>query len=337
MTLEAARALSLRSLEGLGYDPAQAAVITDHLMDCELRGLGYAGLARILSIAGRLDGRGPARAPMRILRESPVSARLDGADHVGYLVAAEATRIAIEKAQATGIAVVGASRTWYTGMLSYYGEMATAQGLVMAIASNATPWVAPHGGTEGRFGTNPICFAFPSTEEPVIWDIGTSAIIHAQVVMAKRLGETLPEGVAFDAEGQPTRDPAAALAGAFAPWGGHRGSGLAIVVQLLGMLAGSPGLPGELQDFGYLAIAIRPDLLTDPEAFRQDVSRYAAAVRATRPEPGGAPVRMPFDRSRAERERRRSEGSIEVAEAVLNALDVLPVSPAPPKASKEVP
>lgn len=336
MSLEAAHALALQSLERLGYDAAQRTVITDHLMDCELRGLGYAGLARILSIAGRLDGRGPSHAPMKVLKESPVSARLDGADHVGYLVAERATRIAIDKALAMGIAVVGANRTWYTGMLSYYSEMATAQGLVMAIASNATPWVAPHGGTEGRFGTNPICFAFPSAEEPVIWDIGTSAIIHAQVVMAKRLGQTLPESVAFDAEGQPTRDPAAALAGAFAPWGGHRGSGLAMVVQMLGILAGSPGLPGELEDFGFLAIAIRPDLLTEPAAFRQEVSRYAAAVRATRPEPGGAPVRMPFDRSRAERERRRAEGAVEVADPVVSALEALPARPVPPRDSKEV-
>lgn len=325
LTLEAARTLSLRSLEQLGYDAAAASRITDHLMDCELRGLGYAGLARILSIAGRLAGRGPARTPMRLLRESPVSASLDGADHVGYLVAEEATRLAIDKALASGVAVVGASRTWYTGMLSWYGEQAAARGLVMAIASNATPWVAPHGGTEGRFGTNPICYAFPSEDEPVIWDIGTSAIIHAQVVMAGRLGERLPEGMAFDAGGQPTRDPAAALAGAFAPWGGHRGSGLAMVVQMLGMLAGSPALPGELEGFGFLAIAIRPDLLTDPAAFRREVSRYAAAVRASRPEPGGGPVRMPFDRSRAERARRRAEGVIEVAGPVLEALAALPV------------
>ncbi|MDJ0388719.1 Ldh family oxidoreductase [Roseomonas sp. E05] len=324
MILEAARDLSLRSLGQLGYDAAQAAIIADHLMDCELRGLGYSGLARILSIAGRLDGKGPARGPMQTLRESPVSARMDGGDHVGYLVAEHATRIAIEKALSAGIAVVGANRTWYTGMLSYYGEMAAEQGLVMAIASNATPWVAPHGGTQGRFGTNPICFAFPSADEPVIWDIGTSAIIHAQVVLAKRLGQALPAGVAFDADGLPTRDAAAALAGAFAPWGGHRGSGLAMVVQLLGVLAGSPAMPGELEEFGYLAIAIRPDLLTDPDTFRQEVSRYAAAVRATRPEPGGATVRMPFDRSRAERERRRAEGAIDVPDAVVSALEALP-------------
>jgi hypothetical protein len=85
----------------------------------------------------------------------------------------------------------------------------------------------------------------------VIWDVGTSAIIHAEVTLARRLGQLLPAGVAFDSDGQPTRDPAAALAGAFAAWGGHKGSGLGIVVQLLGIMAGSPPIPPDLAGFGH--------------------------------------------------------------------------------------
>ena len=324
LTIPAAESLAGRSLQRLGYAGAEAETIAAHLMDCELRGLGYGGLARILSIAERLGGTGPSRAPMRMVKETPVSARIDGGDRIGYLVGAHATRVAIDKALAAGIAVVGANRTWYTGMLSFYAEMAVAEGLVMMAASNASPWVAPHGGTEGRFGTNPICFAFPGRDEPVIYDIGTSAIIHAEVVLARRLGRTLPAGVAFDAAGRPTQDPAAALAGAFAPWGGHRGSGLAIVVQLLGMLAGSPAVPGELAEFGIAIVAMRPDLLTEPEDFAADVSRYAERVRATRPAEGMGPVRMPFDRSRAERARRRAGGVIEVEDAVVAALRALP-------------
>jgi LDH2 family malate/lactate/ureidoglycolate dehydrogenase len=101
-------------------------------------------------------------------------------------------------------------------MLSYYAEMATARGLVSFIASNASPWMAPHGATHGRLGTNPICFGFPSADDPIIFDIGTSAIIHAEVTLARRLGNELPKNVAFDQDGLPTCDPTAALAGAFA-------------------------------------------------------------------------------------------------------------------------
>jgi LDH2 family malate/lactate/ureidoglycolate dehydrogenase len=180
--------------------------------------------------------------------------------------------------------------------------------------------VAPHGGSEGRFGTNPICVGFPNADEPVIWDIGTSAIMHAEVTLAGRLGEQLPEGVAFDASGRPTREPRAALDGAFAAWGGHKGSGLGLVVQLLGALAGSPAMPPELAGFGIVVIAIRPDILTPADDFQRTVADYADTVRVTRPVEGGAPVRMPFDRSRAERRRRLAENAIDVADAVHDAL-----------------
>jgi LDH2 family malate/lactate/ureidoglycolate dehydrogenase len=249
-----------------------------------------------------------------------VSASIDGGDRIGYVVAHRAMQLAIEKAAAAGIGIVGAHNTWYTGMLSFYAEMAAARGLVSIIASNASPWVAPHGASEGRFGTNPICVGFPSADEPVIWDIGTSAIMHAEVALAQRLGEPLPEGVAFDAAGRPTRDPASALEGAFAAWGGHKGSGLGIVVQLLGALAGSPAIPPEMAGFGMIVIAIRPDLLTDGDEFQRAVAGYAESVRSARPIEGGPPVRMPFDRSRAERRRRLEEDAIDVADALHSTL-----------------
>jgi LDH2 family malate/lactate/ureidoglycolate dehydrogenase len=321
LTINEAHGLAARAMAALGHDAADSALIADHLIDCELRGLGYGGLARAISVAERLASTGDRRRPISILHQTPVSAKLDGGDHLGYIVAHRATLLAIEKAEAVGIAVVGASDTWYTGMLSYYAEMAAARGLLSVIASNTSPWVAPHGATEGRFGTNPICFGFPSADEPVIWDVGTSAIIHAEVTLARRLGQQLPENVAFDSDGQPTRDPAAALAGAFAAWGGHKGSGLGIVVQLLGIMAGSPPIPPELAGFGFVIVAMRPDLMGPAETFRDNVSAYADAVRSARPVAGGGPVRMPFDRSRVERQRRRDENAIEVSTQLVTQLN----------------
>ncbi|GAB2915653.1 L-sulfolactate dehydrogenase [Paraburkholderia jirisanensis] len=320
LTLAAVRELAHASLAQLGYDAGETQIITAHLIDCELRGLGYSGLARILSIAERLAATSRSTRPIAIVKESAVSARLDGADQLGYLVAERATRLAIDKASSAGIAIVGASDTWYTGMLSYYAEMAVAQDLVVMLASNASPWVAPHGGTEGRFGTNPICFGFPSNRQPVIWDIGTSSIIHAQVKLAQRIGDTLPPGVAFDRDGQPTQDPVAALGGAFAPWGGHKGSGLAVVVHLLGMLAGSAMMPGELREFGFVALAVRPDLLGSLDDYKKNVDEYADAIRSTRPVENGEPVRMPFERSLAQRAERIARDSVEVPDEVVLAL-----------------
>ena len=320
LTIEGARGLLDRAMRAVGYDADEAATIADHLLDCELRGVTYGGLARAISIAERTMRTGVSASPIRVVKETAVSASIDGADHIGYVVGKRAMTVAIDKAVISGVSVVGANNTWYTGMLSYYAEMAASRGLVSLIASNASPWVAPHGATEGRFGTNPICVGFPSAGEPVIWDIGPSAIMHAEVKLAQQLGQQLPEGVAFDDGGRPTRDPVAALSGAFAPWGGHKGSGLAIVVQLLGALAGSPAIPGELAGFGLLVIAIRPDLLTNADAFAREVAVYADAVRSARSVQGGPAVRMPFDRSRAQRNRRTAENSINVADGIYSQL-----------------
>lgn len=323
LRIEDAAALAERALHELGYPSDDARTIVEHLLDCELRGLGYSGLARIVSIAERLAGAPPVTGSARATRKSPVSAQLDGDDRIGYLVALQATELAIDKAIASGIGIVGANGTWYTGMLSYYAERITAKGLVAMLASSATPWVAPFGGTEPRFGTNPFCFGFPAAESPLIWDIGISEIIHAQALLAHRTGSSLPAGVAYAQDGSPTTDPMAALAGAFAAWGGHKGSGLGVSVQLLGALAGAPLLPGEMRDFGFFVLAIDPELFGPRDELRRKVSRYQQLLAETRPANPEHPVRAPFARSAAERVRRLREGSLEVPSVVHTALTAL--------------
>lgn len=320
LTVKEAHTLAAKVMRAKGYTPEYAGLVADHLIDCELRDLVYGGLPRLVSIVERLDRSGPPRRAVEIGHETPVSAKVLGHDNLGYVVAYKAMEIAIEKCLAMGVGVVGADNTWYTGMLSYFAEMAAAKGLVTMIASNASPWVAPHGAVDGRFGTNPICYGFPTEGDPIIWDIGTSSIMHAEVLMAKRLGEALPEGKAFDAAGRPTTEPDAALGGAFAAWGGHKGSGLAHVVQMLGILAGSAAQPPDLAEFGCLIIALRPDLLMPADEYNRRIQEYADLVRNARPVVGGPPVRMPFDRSAKLRRERLAADRIEVQEVVHTRL-----------------
>ncbi len=320
LSIRDARALAESSMEAVGHSAAEAEIIADHLIDCELRGLSFGGLPRALSVIERIQATETPRRPIELLRETPVSASLDGGDQVGYLVARRATDLAIEKAKSTGLAVVGASKTWYTGMFSYYLEMVTKAGFAGMIAGSGGPIVAPQGGTEGRFSTNPIAFGFPSATSPVIWDIGTSSVMLGEVMLQQRLGGLLPEGQAYAADGEPTRDPGAALAGAFTVWGGHKGSGLSLVVQLLGMMAGQQAAPRGITDCGFFLLVVDPGLLGSADDFQQRVSDYADTVRATRPLDPHKPVRVPFDRSIAERSRRLSEDAIEVPDQVYEAL-----------------
>jgi delta1-piperideine-2-carboxylate reductase len=321
LTVAEARSLVERTMQAVGHDAAEARIIADHLIDCELRGLSYGGLPRALSITERIKAAPKPRTPIRVEEKSSVSALVHGGDNIGYLVAYTSMEEAIRRAKAHGIAVVGANDTWYTGMLSYFAERIAAHDLVSMIASNATPWVAPFGGTEGRFGTNPICYGFPvASGDPIIWDIGTSSIMHAEIMLAKRLGRELPDGVAYGPDGRPTRDPEAALEGAMRPWGGAKGSGLGIVVQLLGAMCASPPIPDGLKEFGCLFVVMSPGLLMPVEAFKASVADYAAAIRGTRPVENGPPVRTPFERSAADRRRRLAADVIEVPGAIHTAL-----------------
>jgi delta1-piperideine-2-carboxylate reductase len=207
LSISDASQVCLTALKKYGYSTSDAEMITEHLVDAELRGGPFAGLARALSIIDRLqisDTR--SSKDIEVISEGAAFVRLDGHDAVGYLVAHRATELAIEKAKTFGVAVVGANNFWYSGNLAYYAEMATRQDLVCILASNTSPLVAPEGAVEARFGTNPICVGFPTSQvdRPVIWDIGTSNIMHAQIMRAQRLGIELPEGAAYSKDGQPS-------------------------------------------------------------------------------------------------------------------------------------
>lgn len=318
-----AKRLTIDALAALGYNAQDASTVAHHLIDSELRGYPSAGLARVLSIAEVLRTRGWPRSEIKVTKENLATAQIDGCDSLGYLVGHRATEMAIDKAKQTGIAVVGANNTWYTGMLSYYAEMVAKNDLVCIIASNCTPWVAPEGGYKPMFGTNPFCIGFPSSDSPIIWDIGTSKIIHADAKLAQRIGSDIPPDVAFDSAGNMTRSPAEALAGALAVWGGHKGTGLAIAVQLLGMLAGSSAMPPELKDFGFLIIAVDPAAFRSTEDFKNEVNEYSSKMRQSPSRSGQMPLRMPFDRSNEQRGKAVASGYIDIQKELVDQLQGL--------------
>ena len=321
LSIEDGTTLVVDAMTSIGHSKAEAQIIADHLIDCELRGLSFGGLARALSIAERIQSSTQPRNPIRVLHETPVSATIDGGGQVGYLVGDRVTEIAIAKAVSTGMAVVGAHHTWYTGMFSYYLEKITRAGFAGMIAGSGGNMVAPHGGTEGRFGTNPLAFGFPSKDMPVIWDIGTAGMMMGEVVLRQRLGQLLPEGTAFDKDGHATRSAAEALdGGAWTVWGGHKGSGLAMMVQLLGMMCGAAAMPGRLKDSGFFMLVINPAILSPGEDFSEKVAEYSEIIRATRPLDPEKPVRIPFERSFAERTKRIEDGTIDVLDPIFRAL-----------------
>jgi LDH2 family malate/lactate/ureidoglycolate dehydrogenase len=321
LTPAEALALGERALSRVGYSGEDARIIVEQLVDNALCGYKFAGLPRILAIAGDEKTR-TGRTPVRIVHETPLSALLDGGNNVGYIVAYRAAELAAKKAREHGMASVGAYNSYYSGRNAYFVERIVNEGLVALHVASAQPHVLPPGAARPALGTNPICFGFPSEEGPVTFDMGTAALMWGDVMLHERLGELLPEGVGFDEHGRPTRDPAATLRGGVGTFGGYKGYGLSFAIQALGLLAGAALARGEVQDYGFLFWALDPDVMLPGGAFQSQMSELVRRIKATPRQPGVHEIRIPSERARRERERRRVEGMV-LDRKVIEALEAL--------------
>ena len=321
LTVAQATELGEQALRRVGYSGEDARIIVDQLVDNALCGYRFAGLPRLLAIAGD-ERTGRKRTPVRIVHETPVSARLDGGNNVGYIAAYRAAEVAIRKARGAGMAAVGAYNSYYSGRNAYFVEKIVREGLVAFHVCSAYPRVLPPGAARPMLGTNPICFGFPSANGPVIVDMGTASIMWGEVMLHAHLGKPLPEGVGFDEHGNPTHDAQAALKGGVAPFGGHKGYALSFAIQALGLLAGAALTRGEVRDYGFLFWVLDPEVMLPGGQFASQMAEYVRQIREAPRRQGVAEIRVPSERAFRERERRRKEGIV-IERKVVEALRAL--------------
>ena len=306
LSVAEARALSERAMRGIGYEPEEARILADHVIDAALCGYEYSGLAKLLNVAEHPRFKAGHR-PMRALKETSVSVLFDGGNQSGMLAMYRATRHVIERAQAHGVALVGVNNIWMSGRSAYYVEMVARAGLIGIHTVAAPPMVAPLGGARAALGTNPIAFGFPMDGDPLVIDLSTSAFMGTDLQLRARLGIPLPEGVAIDERGRPTTDAGAARRGALLPFGGHKGYALALAMHALGVSA------------EYLFIAFKPDLFVPLEDYRRSLAAEIAAIKATPRQDGLDEIRIPGERAYRERARLSREG-IEIDRRIHDAL-----------------
>jgi LDH2 family malate/lactate/ureidoglycolate dehydrogenase len=302
LSIVEATELAVRTLTRYGMRDDIARMVSDHLVDAALAGHEFSSLARLPTLVELIRNR-PLPGDIRIERETPCSAVIDGGDNIAYAVSVIAIDKAIEICRKSGVAVVTANNTWFSGRLAYYAERAARQGFVGLHAVHGTARTAPFGGTQRLMGTNPYAIAFPGEDDPIVIDMSMSAMTHGGANLAKAKGVSLPPGLAIDAGGHPTTDPEAALAGAFLTWGGHRGYALSLAVQLLGMLAGSEIVVKDNSKFGLFFLVVDPALLISTNDFKSRVSQLRKAIAGTRPAHGVEKVRVPGDQSLQHRKR----------------------------------
>lgn len=321
LTPQEATELGQRALEAVGYSGEDARITIDQLVDNSLCGYRFAGLPRVLAIATDVKTKQP-RKPVSIVRETPVSALVDGGNNIGYVAAYRGAEIAIQKAKASGMATVGVFNSYYSGRNAYFVEKIVRAGLVAFHSSAASPRVLPPGAAKPMLGTNPICFGFPSIPEPVVVDMGTASFMWGEVMLHAHLGEPLPEGVGFDEQGRPSTDGKAVLKGGVAPFGGHKGYGLSFAIQALGILAGSHLAHGNVRDYAFHFWAVDPEIMLPGGEFPKRMAEYVKQIKDTPKQPGVDEIRIPSERAFRERVRRRKEGIL-VDRKVVESLKTI--------------
>jgi uncharacterized oxidoreductase len=323
--------LATRIFAALGAPEADARWVATLLCRANLRGHDSHGVIRIPQYVTSIrKGEANPRPAMRLLRETPTTALLDGDLGLGQVVARRAAEVAIDKAARAGLAAVGVQRAGHIGRLADYVELAAAHGFVGLCWANAATAVSvvPHGGVERRLSTNPLAVAVPGPGGRVALsvDLATSIVAEGKVRVRRNRRERLPEGWAIDAGGQPVTDPVTFYGpprAGLLPMAGHKGTALALVVEVLaGILSGAGAIgpaPGPVRNGVFLLLVEIARFLPLADFTRQ-VTDLIGFVKSSEPAPGVTEVLVPGEpEARSEAARRRD--GIPVEEETWRQID----------------
>jgi LDH2 family malate/lactate/ureidoglycolate dehydrogenase len=305
LTEERLQQLATDALVGLGLtreDAHDAALI---LVMADLFGLHTHGVSRIESYGERLRMAGiKARPSITVEQVAPTMLRVDGDNGVGTLVGYRALQAAMTAAKAHGMAIAFVRGSNHFGPISPYSYLAAQAGFASMVCSNATTTIAPWGGTDARLGNSPLGYGVPRPGgEPVFVDMAMSVVARAKIRNAAKAGQSIPNTWGTDKAGRPTTDPQAALDGFLLPIGGHKGYGLALIVDLFaGLLSGAaylthvkswvddPELPQNIGHFFFLFDTAR----LGPSAWLADrMADFASILHDSPPVDPKAPVLVP--------------------------------------------
>lgn len=297
-----AETVASETLEAFGIRPSDAARTAEVLVSADAAGKHSHGIIRLPRfVRGIEHGNVDPDGEITITHDAGAAAVLDGGARLGPVVATRAIDAAVKRANEHGVGVVGVIDSNHLGMLGYYTNRAREAGSAAIAMTNTEPAMPPYGGAEAILGTNPIAIGLP-TDPPFNLDMSTSSISRGEVQRRKEQGEPLPEGVALDASGQPTTDPSEALEGVILPFGGPKGAGLAIAVEVLagGFVGAAMGsdVTGTFHTEdpctkGDLFIAI--DALSN--SFESTTAAFFNSLKATPRAEGTDEIRLPGERS----------------------------------------
>lgn len=325
--------ISIEILKGLNLPENEAGLVAECLVRAEMRGVDTHGVRFLKLLSDRLANQMICiPTPLKVIREEGATVLLDGGNGLGQVAAHRAMKMSIQKAREFGIGMTLVRNTNHIGILAFYTQMAAEEGMIGILMCNAAPSMAPWGGVDPLFGTNPLSIAVPGDSEgSIILDMSSSVVARGKIRKAQRMKESIPLGWALDETGTPTTDPGAALKGTLLPIGGPKGYGLALMVDILaGVLSGSQYGPN-IKTFheplgptgiGVFTMAIHIERFMPLAEFKTLINSYSELIRSSRKAKGISRIYLPGEIEREKEEKSLLEG-IDLHDSVINELNKL--------------
>lgn len=331
VTDDSLRVFLRAAFEALGMEAKDASTVAEAMAFADRRGIGSHGLALLPFYADQLErGVDPCGRPL-VTSDNGGAIVVDGSNALGHVAADFGMRIAIDRAESAGVAVVSVGGSNHCGAMSAHATRALGHGMIGIVTTNAMPTMAPWGGRSRLVGMNPLAVAIPAREEaPFVLDTSFAVAARGKIVIRAQEGEGIPPGWALDKDGQATTDPIEALAGLLVPIGEAKGTGLSMVMGILSALLSGAAYGTELGTLesgaipgrdGHFLLVLNIASFVDPNVFGARMDALIRQIRAS-PPVGPELVRVPGDRARELEERSVTEG-IAVAASTLAGADAI--------------
>ena len=317
-----------------GLPLRDAETVASGLVHANLRGVDSHGVARIPIYAERLRCGLVNSAPdIRVIKDSGAALVVDGDNGMGAVVTMHALELGLQRLERHGSVSIAIRNSNHYSAGSYYAARAMERNAAIWLYSNAPPTMAPWGGTKRYLGTNPYTFAVPAGKyDPIILDMATSVVARGKIILAAERGQRIPAGWAVTADGEPTTDAKAALAGSVLPFGGPKGYGIALMIEIVsGILSGAGFGPriGDLyedfskpQNVGAFMQLSSIDAFMTIEEFNQRMEMLVGEIKACQPASGVDEILMPGELEARIARKRQREG-IPLAQHTYEALQRL--------------
>lgn len=318
-------ALSLNILKKLGFNDEESKYCLENMLEGEITGKKTHGFVRLKYLKKATESKEitVGGEEISIEKETPISLLIDGKNKVGLYVVAKALEMGIGKVGKSGMVIVGCTNTApISGLIGYFARKATEQNLIYIGFNNSSGGLIPYGASKEMLGTNPFTVGIPSNNDPVILDMASSQITWGNLLVAKQEGKSIKEGVALDGDGKVTTDPVKAMDGGLLPFAGHKGSGLAFIVELLGGALTKSRVGSNVNGgWGSLFILIDPTILRPLEDFKKDVGSAVQELKSLPKEEGFEEIYYTGEQSNMKRREALESGYIEVSDSLLTELN----------------